>query len=113
MINYYKSKDVFVLELSGEVTLTTLANLRGLIDGLNIQQYPKVLIDLAKVSFFDSSGIGYLVILIKGIRQAQSKVALSAPKNIVRKLLTSIKVDKFVDIYDTAQDGVEALSAQE
>ncbi len=109
MINYYKKKGVFVLELSNEVTLTTLANLRNLIDGLNIRQYPKVVIDLSKVSFFDSSGIGYLVILIKDVKTAQGKVALAGPKTIVRKLLTSIKVDKFVNIYDTTDSAVEAL----
>ncbi len=109
MINYYKTKGVFVLELSDEVTLTTLASIRSLIDGLNIRQYQKVVIDLSKVSFFDSSGMGYLVILIKDVKQAQGRVALSGPKSIVKKLLTSIKVDKFVDIYETTDIAVEAL----
>ena len=40
MINYYKTKGVFVLELSNEITLTTLADIRSRIDSLNLQQYP-------------------------------------------------------------------------
>jgi anti-sigma B factor antagonist len=112
MINYYKTKGVFVLELSNEITLTTLADIRSRIDGLNLPQYQKVVIDLAQVSFFDSSGMGYLVILIKNIKLAQGAVALAAPKPMVRKLLSAIKVDKFVNIYDTVEDALAALTGE-
>lgn len=110
MINYYKTKGVFVLELSNEITLTTLADIRSRIDGLNLPQYPKIAIDLSQVSFFDSSGMGYLVILIKNVKLAQGSIALAAPKPMVRKLLAAIKVDKFVNIYDTVEDALNALT---
>ena len=113
MINYYKKKDVFVLELSDEITLTTLAEVRSRIDALNLTQYKKVVVDLSKVSFFDSSGIGYLVILVKGIKQAQGTIALSAPKPMVKKLLASIKVDKFVDIYDSTEDAIAVVAGSD
>ncbi|OPX21616.1 MAG: hypothetical protein B1H03_06265 [Planctomycetales bacterium 4484_113] len=109
MIDHYKKKGVFVLELADEITLTTLADIRTRIDNLNIQQYPQVVVDLSKVSFFDSSGMGYLVILIKNVKLAQGQIALAAPKPIVRKLLTAIKVDKFVSIYDDVDSAIEAL----
>lgn len=112
MINYYKKKGVFVLELADEITLTTLADLRTRIDNLNIQQYPQVVVDLAKVSFFDSSGMGYLVILIKNVKLAQGHIALAAPKPIVKKLLTAIKVDKFVNIYSDVDAAIEALTSR-
>jgi len=112
MINYYKKKGVFILELADEITLTTLADLRTRIDGLNIQQYPRVVVDLAKVSFFDSSGMGYLVILIKNVKLAQGQIALAAPKPMVKKLLTAIKVDKFVNIYEDVDSTIEALISQ-
>jgi anti-sigma B factor antagonist len=111
MINYYKTKGVFVLELSNEITLTTLADIRSRIDSLNLQQYPKVVVDLSKVSFFDSSGMGYLVILIKNVKLAQGKIALAAPKPMVKKLLTAIKVDRFVNIYDTVEDAIMFLTS--
>src|SRR4030042_7168025 len=106
MINYYKTKGVFVLELSNEITLTTLADIRSRIDALNLPQYTKVVIDLSQVSFFDSSGMGYLVILLKNVKLAQGKIALAAPKPMVKKLLSAIKVDKFVDIHETVDDGI-------
>jgi len=111
MINYYKKKGVFILELTGEITLTTLADLRTRIDNLNLQQYPHVVVDLAKVPFFDSSGMGYLVILIKNVKLAQGQIALAAPKPMVKKLLTAIKVDKFVTIYDDIDTAVETLTS--
>jgi len=113
MINYYKKKDVFVLELSDEITLTTLAEVRSRIDALDLRQYKKVVVDLSKVSFLDSSGIGYLVILVKGVKQAQGAIALSAPKPMVKKLLASIKVDKFVDIYDSTDDAIAMVGGKE
>jgi len=112
MINYYKTKGVFVLELANEITLTTLADIRTSIDALNLPQYPKVVVDLSQVSFFDSSGMGYLVILIKNVKLAQGKIALSSPNPMVKKLLSAIKVDKFVEIYEEVDDAINALTVE-
>ncbi len=113
MINYYKKNGVFILELADEVTLTTLSEIRSRIDSLDLRQYPKVVIDLSKVSFFDSSGIGYLVILVKSVKMANGQVALAAPKPMIKKLLATIKVDKFVEIYDDLDDAIHAMTANE
>jgi len=112
MINHYKTRGVFILELSDEITLTTLADIRSRIDGLNLPQYPQVVIDLSQVSFFDSSGMGYLVILIKNVKLAQGRIALASPKQMVRKLLTAIKVDKFVDIFDSVEEAIDSLTSE-
>jgi len=55
--------------------------------------------------------MGYLVILIKNVKLAQGRIALASPKQMVRKLLTAIKVDKFVDIFDSVEEAIDSMTA--
>ena len=70
---------IFILNLSGEININSLTETRLKVETLKIEQYDKIVINLEKVSFFDSSGLGYLVVLIKLVKMNQGIIGIIAP----------------------------------
>jgi anti-anti-sigma factor len=109
MVSYSLNDGVFILHLAGEININSLTETRNKVDSFKIDQYDKIVINLEKVSFFDSSGLGYLVVLIKQVKMNQGNIVFATPNNLVKRLLTTIRIDKYVSIYDTLDEGLNYL----
>jgi stage II sporulation protein AA (anti-sigma F factor antagonist) len=109
MVSYSMIDGVFVLQLAGEININSLTDTRNKVDSFKIDQYKKIIINLEKVSFFDSSGLGYLVVLIKQVKMNQGTIVFCAPNNLVKRLLSTIRIDKYVNIFDNQDDALEHL----
>ncbi len=103
--------DVYVLRFFDEVVISKLPSIREKVDEFELDNAKKVLIDLEKVTFFDSSGLGYLVILMKRIKGNDGKVAICSPSELVMKLLKMIKIDKYVRIFPDQESAIEYLNS--
>jgi anti-anti-sigma factor len=109
MVSYTMIDGIFILQLAGEININSLPETRSKVESFKLDQYKKVIINLEKVSFFDSSGLGYLVVLIKQQKMNQGQIAFCAPNNLVKRLLSTIRIDKYVEIYDTQDAAVGHL----
>jgi len=109
MVSYTMIDGIFVLQLAGEININSLPETRSKVESFKIEQYKKAIINLEKVSFFDSSGLGYLVVLIKQQKMNQGHIAFCAPNNLVKRLLSTIRIDKYVEIYESQDDAVKHL----
>lgn len=67
-----------------------------------------VVIDLAQVTFVDSSGLGGLILARKNARDRGGSVALVSPPPMVRRLLGSTRLHDIFDIYDSLPDAINA-----
>ena len=61
------------------------------------------------MSFFDSSGLGYLVVLIKQVKMNQGNIVFCSPNNLVKRLLSTIRIDKYINIYDSQDEALTYL----
>lgn len=109
MVSYSIIDGVFVLQPAGEININSLTETRVKVESFKIEQYDKIVIDLEKVSFFDSSGLGYLVVLIKQVKMNQGNIVFCSPNNLVRRLLNTIRIDKYVKIFDTQEEALKHL----
>ncbi len=62
----------------------------------------RIVVDLSKADFLDSSGIGALVHLAKQARDAGGDVTLVAPSKPVMNVLTMLRMDRFFEIRASA-----------
>jgi anti-sigma B factor antagonist len=69
-----------------------------------------LLIDLANVSFMDSSGVGGLVIALKRVQAAGGTLALCSLNGQARMLFELAAMDQMFTIYANSQDYKMALS---
>jgi len=111
MVSHSMREGVCVLKLSGEININNLNEVRNQIDAFNLGQYDHIIVNLAEVSLFDSSGLGYLVVLITHAQRRSAKMSLCEPSELVRSLLTNIRIDKHVDIFDTEEEAVRQARA--
>jgi len=70
-----------------------------------------VVIDLAGVTFVDSSGLGGLIVARNSARESGGSVSLVSPPPVVRRLLGSTRLHDVFAIYDSL-DGAIAATAQ-
>ena len=109
MVSYSMVDGIFVLQPAGEININSLTETRNKVESFKIEAYDKIIINLEKVSFFDSSGLGYLVVLIKQVKMNQGDIVFCSPNNLVRRLLNTIRIDKYVKIFDNQDDAVKHL----
>ena len=67
-----------------------------------------VVIDLAQVTFVDSSGLGGLIAARNSARESGGSVSLSSPPPVVRKLLGSTRLQDVFAVYDSLPEAINA-----
>ena len=68
--------------------------------------YPKVLVDFARVTFIDSTGLGVLVKSHRRAVAAGSVFAVVHPTPQTRKLIQVLGLDQLLRIYDTPEEAL-------
>ena len=102
--------DLTVLHIEGVIKLGESA--RFFADTLKrvlAEEGGHVLIDLAKINYIDSTGIGELVGYLGRFQEAKRKLILVEPSDQIRKLLAVARIEGLFAIYSSLD---EALSAE-
>jgi anti-sigma B factor antagonist len=72
----------------------------------------KVVFDLAKVDFVDSTGLGMLVSCLREAQASGGDIRLYGLTKPVRTLFEMVRMHKVFDIYSTADEVVQSYTAQ-
>jgi len=71
-----------------------------------------ILIDLEKVTFVDSSGLGALVVALKAVRAAGGKMYLCSINDQIRMLFELTSMDRVFQVLDSREDFEEFVTAK-
>ena len=66
-----------VVAVSGEIDVSTVSQLKTAVDDILVDAPPRVVLDLAGVTFCDSQGLGTLVALSRKARMVQSVLVIT------------------------------------
>jgi anti-sigma B factor antagonist len=98
-----------ILELTGAIDLSSSPEVRKIIlRELRESRTPRVILNLEKVKYIDSSGVASLVEGLKASRDIGSRLLLFGLSPIVREVLQLTRLLKIFEIYENEQ---QALSA--
>ncbi len=99
-----------VIRFAGEITMDNARELknrgRQVVEG----QGRAVVMDLSKVTFIDSSGIGFLIVLKSRCDEAGKRFALLSPSVQVRKTLRLVQLDAIFPVAANEGDLTRILS---
>ncbi len=98
--------DVTIVEFTGEFDAFNLAPTAKQIDGLIDSGDARLVFDLKKLSFINSSALGYLIKVRKKAHAAGGDVVLVQPSAFFRKTLVTLGLDKLFSVYESVDDGV-------
>jgi len=74
-----------------------------------VEPKAKVILDLAKVQFVDSSGCGAILGMLRQLSQVGGDLKLCAVTRPVKSLFELVRMHKILDICDTRDDAVKAF----
>lgn len=108
-VSIRKEGDVSVVDLSGKITIGEGdVVLRDKVSELLELREKKILLNLEKVSYMDSAGIGELVACYKRAKERGGIVKLLKPSGKVYDLLQLTKLE---EVFETFKDESEALTS--
>lgn len=93
-----------VVEVSGEVDLYNVSELKKALFSVTDGSNPSVIVDMKNVNYMDSSGIGALVAGQKKMKAHSGKFALMNIHEDVLNILKLATLDKFFTIYEDEED---------
>ena len=97
--------NVAIIALSGDIDLETSPQVRtALLDCVSLKG--TVIVDLAAVSYIDSSGVASLVEAFQNARKGETRFALAAVSEAAMRVLELARLDKVFSIYPTVADGL-------
>ncbi|OLE30764.1 MAG: anti-anti-sigma factor [Actinobacteria bacterium 13_1_20CM_3_71_11] len=86
-ISVQRSPSEVVVNLSGEIDLSSAPRLSGLVTDLLADGPPRVVLDMSGVTFCDSQGLGTLVVLSRKAGLAQSCLVLTNVGDFLLRVL--------------------------
>lgn len=108
-INERQAGDVTVLDLSGKITIGEgSVALRSGIRRLLEEGKKRILLNLAQVSYVDSSGIGELVSSYTAINKEGGQLKLL---NLTQKIQDLLTITKLLTVFDVYDSEAEALNS--
>jgi stage II sporulation protein AA (anti-sigma F factor antagonist) len=89
-----------VLTVAGEIDHHTGQALRQALDVSGTPR-PRVVVDLSRVTFMDSTGINILIAAHRALTEAGGWIRLAAPTEAVMRTLQIVGVDTVIDCRET------------
>jgi len=93
---------IVILSLEGKLNMLNAPRLREVIKAKTAAGSTRIAIDLSRVDFIDSSGLGALINGLKTTRQAGGDLRISKPSEQVKLVLQLTNVERVLKIYDFA-----------
>ena len=108
-LGYRLDAGVAVVTVTGEVDVVTCGVLRdGLLRAVTDGNGRGLVVNLADVSFLDSTGLGVLVGVWHRVEASSGRLAVAAPSRQVRSALNTAGLTKALSVYDLEADAVQA-----
>lgn len=101
---------VDVIELPQRLSMADAGNVRESLHELVAQGRTHLVLDLARVSFMDSSGLSVLLSARKSVAQKNGQVALLNPSAEARVLIELTRLHEVFDIFIDRDAAVEFLT---
>ena len=109
LLNYHLDSGVAVVKVIGAVDVSTSSWLRNsLLRVISDENHHGLVVNLASVSFLDSTGVGVLVGIWHRVCGSRGCLALASPSRQVRGVLETTGLTKVLPIYDTEAAAVQA-----
>jgi anti-sigma B factor antagonist len=102
-------EDAYVVELGGEIDVYTSPKVKDAITELIDQGHYNLVINLEKVRYIDSTGLGVLIGGLKRVREHGGSVSLVCTNPQIRKIFDITGLVKIFGIYDDEAEAQKAL----
>ena len=105
-----KEEDIYIIRFNGDLIASTVTNIKDEIYEIySSEENPKVIFDFSDVSFMDSSGIGFLVSVLKDLSKKNAKLKLANMNITLTNTLKQVQLYSFFEVYPTVDEAIESF----
>jgi anti-sigma B factor antagonist len=102
--------DVVVFDVVGEIDLYNAPTIKEMVRQEIEKGKVNIVVNLDKVSYIDSSGIGVLISSLSNLKKVGGGLKLANVYASVRKVFELTKLTGFFDIYDSVENAVSSFN---
>ncbi len=100
---------ITVLGLDGEIDHQSVGGLTRALSPADAPEGHRVVIDLSRVTFMDSSGVNALIAAFQSARAAQGWLRLVVVRGAVQRTLQLVGLDTVVPCHPTVEDALASM----
>ena len=89
-----------IVDMVGEIDVNAVARIRDTLGDLTKTASPQILINLARATYIDSSGLGVLMAARREALKGGGRLAICGMTKDVRMVFELTRLNKFFEIYD-------------
>ncbi len=108
-INKREVGEIIVFDITGEIDLYNAPEIKEKIKEEMNKNKVNIIINLDKVTYIDSSGIGVLISSLSNLKKVGGALKLINVYASVRKVFELTKLTSFFDIYDSEADALASF----
>ncbi|HUP64746.1 MAG TPA: STAS domain-containing protein [Thermoanaerobaculia bacterium] len=112
-VDVRKKEDIVIVDFDGSLVVGVTDELVSrIVTELVAEEFRKILLNLSKVDYIDSSGLGDLVQSFKIAQRAGGAVKLLRPQERVRKTLHLSNLLPLFDVHEDEETALESFGAE-
>ncbi len=104
-----KNKDVFIIDVSGEMDLYNSYKLKELVMKMMERQVKSVIINMEAVDYIDSSGIGALIHIYSTMKKANCQLYMTNIHGSVKKVIELTKLMGYFPITNSLEEALQKM----
>ncbi len=101
--------DVTVITLAGEIDLYNAASLKSAVAALTAEQKYRIVLNMKRVSYMDSTAIGVLVSALLLIKKNNGDLKLAQTEPSIQKVLRLTHLDDFIELWDSEEEAIASF----
>jgi anti-sigma B factor antagonist len=110
-LSHYTKDGIEVIDAAGEIDVAAAPQLRKLLTDLTSKNSYQLVVNLAKVEFLDSSGVGVLVGAAKRVRAHDGSLDLVCTQPRILKIFKITGLTKAFAIHQSVDQAIAAKTA--
>ncbi len=103
--------DIPVLDVTGEIDIYTTPQFKEAVSAAIDQNKPAIVINMANVTYMDSSGFGTLLSATKRLRPLDGALYLSGCNEAIQRMLQITRLNTIFGVYATEAEALAAAKS--
>jgi anti-sigma B factor antagonist len=99
----------YVVAVTGELDVSTVPRLRSALDDAIVSGHTRIVVDLERTSFVDSSSLAVLVATFKRLRSFDGALTIVSTDPALAKMLTMTGFDALLTVHATRTEALAAV----
>jgi anti-sigma B factor antagonist len=103
---------IYIIDISGDMDLYNAHRLKDVVAKLIVKGVSELVINLEKVDYLDSSGVGALIHVFTQVKQRELQMRITHVHGSVEKVIRLTKLMDYFPIVDSVKDALYELSGK-